>query len=141
MIRRILVPVDGSCHAEAALAAGIEIAEGLKAELEILCVGHFFPGFIGQMPAAGMAVEELEQETEREAQEIVAAALKRVPESITVHSKAVIGHPVTLILEEIEKGKCDLVIMGRRGRSGVAAFFLGSVSQAVMHKSTVPVMV
>ncbi|MCQ2363854.1 MAG: universal stress protein, partial [Acidaminococcaceae bacterium] len=39
-----------------------------------------------------------------------------------------------------DKG-CDLIVIGSRGLSGFAEFFLGSVSSEVAQLSTVPVLI
>ncbi|CAL9334049.1 Universal stress protein [Nocardiopsis dassonvillei] len=47
--------------------------------------------------------------------------------------------PEAALLAEAEKS--DLVVVGSRGRGGIRGLFLGSVSQAVLHGSPVPVVV
>ncbi|MDT0328426.1 universal stress protein [Nocardiopsis lambiniae] len=47
--------------------------------------------------------------------------------------------PVEALAAEGEKS--DMVVVGSRGRGGIRGLFLGSVSQGVLHRSTVPVVV
>ena len=61
-----------------------------------------------------------------------------------VQSKKVIraGHPVEEIIEEAEKSKADLIVMGSHGKSAVKAAVLGSVTYGVIHKETkAPVLI
>lgn len=54
----------------------------------------------------------------------------------------VISFSGTAIMEGVKsKNKIDLIIMGSRGRSGLKEKLLGSVSNYVLHKSKIPVLV
>lgn len=58
-----------------------------------------------------------------------------------VESKHLIGLPGEAILSEAKANGCDLIVMGRRGLSPLKELFVGSVSNLVMHRATVPVMI
>jgi nucleotide-binding universal stress UspA family protein len=50
--------------------------------------------------------------------------------------------PAYHILEEAEKNLCDLIIMGSKGQSNVAAMFLGSTTEKLLkHDKQVPVLI
>ncbi|WGV23857.1 universal stress protein [Halotia branconii] len=51
-----------------------------------------------------------------------------------------VGDPSRLICEMARTWKADLIIMGRRGRSGLSEFFLGSVSNYVLHNAPCSVL-
>lgn len=51
------------------------------------------------------------------------------------------GNPAKLILSKAKKEKCDAIVMGSRGLSGIAEFFLGSVSTKVAQYSSIPVFI
>lgn len=51
------------------------------------------------------------------------------------------GPPGTAILQEASEAEADLIVMGSRGRGGVTRFLLGSVSHAVLHRATCPVLI
>ena len=44
------------------------------------------------------------------------------------------GHPARVIREEAETLRADLVILGKRGRSGIEELMLGSVAESMMHR-------
>lgn len=44
------------------------------------------------------------------------------------------GHPARVIREEAEALRADLVILGKRGRSGIEELMLGSVAESMMHR-------
>ena len=45
------------------------------------------------------------------------------------------------VLEQIERGRHDLVVLGSRGRGTVRSALLGSVSHYVLHRSAIPVLI
>lgn len=52
----------------------------------------------------------------------------------------VIGLTADSILAEAKQGEYDLIVMGRRGLSPLKELLLGSVSQAVLHRASTPVL-
>jgi nucleotide-binding universal stress UspA family protein len=57
------------------------------------------------------------------------------------HGTAALGTPAEVILREASARRVDLIMIGSRGRQGVARFVLGSVSHAVLHQMPCPVLV
>jgi len=51
------------------------------------------------------------------------------------------GSPVTKIIEAAKDEKVDLIVVGNKNHSGFHKFFLGSISNDVISKSEVPVLV
>jgi nucleotide-binding universal stress UspA family protein len=50
------------------------------------------------------------------------------------------GDAATEIIAAAQTTKADLIVLGRRGLSGIAELFLGSVSQKVLHQARVDVL-
>ena len=50
------------------------------------------------------------------------------------------GSPAKVILEEAEKLKASMIVMGTHGHSLLGELVLGSVALKVIHKSTIPVL-
>ena len=57
-------------------------------------------------------------------------------EKIVLHTSTAEG-----IIETAEDMKCDLIVMGSRGRSDIEGLLLGSVTHKVLTLATVPVLV
>ncbi|MEM1903613.1 MAG: universal stress protein, partial [Pyrobaculum sp.] len=51
------------------------------------------------------------------------------------------GNPPTEILNYAEEREVDLIVMGSRGLSAIQRLVLGSVSQTVVSRARVPVLV
>lgn len=119
---RLLVAVDATEPARTATRLAAEIASAMKAHLAVLHVD----------PMAGR--EPSPQGLERAAQETI-ATLGLKPEIL--HRA---GDPVEEILAATRSYRCDLLVMGSRGRSKLAGVLLGSVSQEVITRATCPVL-
>jgi nucleotide-binding universal stress UspA family protein len=139
MFHNILVAVDGSRHADQALAHAIDLAESQHARLTLITA-------VTELPAttyltAGGVTGTLIEETRAEAQAILCRARDRVPRDVPV-TTLLTEQPIRLaLIREIKKGSHDLVVMGSRGRGAVRATLLGSVSHYILHHSPIPVLI
>jgi nucleotide-binding universal stress UspA family protein len=138
MFHSILVAVDGSRPATKALEQAIDLAEHTGARLTLISVAAMpWQATIGPVAAPTLTETELEQQ----AVEVADRAESLVPEGIPVSTVIRSGPPARAILERIEAGEHDLVIMGSRGRRATRSLLLGSVSRAVLDHSPVPVLI
>lgn len=145
MFTRILVAVDGSAHAERALAEAVDLAKLNGAALTVMAVvpdpspwllGGGWGGY-----APPVTLDELSQEAEGQYRAMLDDAIKDVPGEVAVDTVLVHGEPASAILGQIAAGDHDLVVMGSRGRGEVRSLLLGSVSHDVLQTSHVPVLV
>jgi nucleotide-binding universal stress UspA family protein len=132
MLHTIVVPLDGSELAEHALAYAEQIAAASSAQLILIRV---VPFDIIQPPEDDFAMVDESR-----------AYLKRVASGLTARGRAVStvtkwGRPEKCILEELENQRADLVVMGTHGRSAPGRWLYGSVADAVLRASPVPVVV
>ena len=68
-------------------------------------------------------------------------AKKAEENEVLVNAKYRVGDPKTAICKEAEEINADLIIMGRRGLSGIREFLMGSVSYHVVRNIKCSVMV
>ncbi|HUO70538.1 MAG TPA: universal stress protein [Solirubrobacteraceae bacterium] len=140
MFRNILVAVDGSRHAERALAEAIDIAASGNGRLTILTSIPRPPSW-ANTPATVAACQPLATELERESTDIIRNAIDHVPDSVPV-TKILTHEPIrTALMSRIKSADHDLLVMGSRGRGAVSASLLGSVSHYALHHSPIPVLV
>lgn len=138
MYKKILVPVDGSEGGWKALAAAKEVAEAGKAELVVMTVVQVFAGAsIMPIPVESGKINE---ELGNIANDILAQAKEKVG-GLKAEFVAAPGRPSKVIVETAKKSGADLVVIGSRGLSGLAEFFLGSVSSEVAQLSPVSVLI
>src|SRR4051794_10315751 len=140
MFRSILVAVDGSPDSDRALSHAIDLAECANARLTIFSAVPAPPAFTYATPGASALAEILDKARE-ETETIVRSALERVPDSVSV-TGVVKDAPVRpALIEQVESGGHDMVVVGSRGRGAVGSMLLGSVSQHVLHNTRVPVLI
>lgn len=125
MFRRILVPLDGSALAEAALGMATLLADPAGAEIRLLTVRP------ADDPDRAEAVAHLER-----ARSDLAA---RWPGPVSTHVLA--GTAVAGIEAETVTWDADLVAMTTHGRGGLARAWLGSVADRFIRAADRPVLV
>jgi nucleotide-binding universal stress UspA family protein len=137
MFRSILVAVDGSPAATAALMQAIDLARAEGARLTLISVAA---PVRWQVAAAPYVPLPREDELEREARETLDRAEALVPEGVPVSTALRRGRVAEEILKRVETGEHDLVVIGSRGLGRAGSLLLGSVSRAVLAGSPVPVL-
>lgn len=135
---KILVPIDGSPLSLAALRHAIALVrDGLRAELVLANVqppASLYEWMRSPDPdALGHIAEAAGQHALETAESLLRDA------GLDATELLVTGDPAHALLELIESEGCDAVIMGSHGSSGLLSAFQGSVSQAMLHSSPVPV--
>ena len=139
MFKNILVPTDASVSAQRALRIAIDLAKGFGTRIVLLHV-VYTPEALGYTLSNGITVPQ--EEIGIYGREALTAALDEIDTgNVLLEKKHKPGHPAAAILEEIESGKFDLVVMGSRGYGAIAGSLLGSVSQHVLSKAECPVMI
>ena len=139
-VQTVLVPLDGSDNSFRALDAAISLAKGLGAKITAIYSVSIFPSIETQV----VDPIKCQIEERKYAEQVLAKAEKLSKENNVYFTKIVdYGTPGYTIVKFIKNksNKIDLVVIGSRGRSSIKEVFLGSVSNYVLHKSPVPVMI
>lgn len=140
MFRNILVAIDGSPDAEEALLQAIDLAECEHTRLTVFSAVPTPPP-TAYASVSGGVVANLIRDAEANTASLLRAAVERVPNNVSVQT-VMKSEPVRpALLEQIEAGGHDLLIMGSRGRGAVRSVLLGSVSHYVLHHSPIPVLI
>lgn len=86
------------------------------------------------------ALDERREAADRTADRILAKARDRADDhGVTLKTATEYGHPPEEISDYAANHGIDRIVMGSHGRSGLSRLLLGSISEAVMRRSTVPV--
>jgi nucleotide-binding universal stress UspA family protein len=135
--RNILIPTDGSADAQAAIAAGLEMARRLNADVTIISIIDVRALISIHQ---GIGVPDQHSYQQRAADAAVEDVLKAARE-MGVRATVIVrrGNPADDIIEESRRH--DLIVMGTKGRTGVAHLFLGSVAEKVVRFAACPVLV
>ncbi|MDI6701971.1 universal stress protein [Methanothermobacter wolfeii] len=141
MYSKILLPTDGSKHANKAAEHAIWIAR--KSGAEIIALTVMETSSLVGLPADDLIVR-LKEMLEEEASRSLEAVKKLVEESgagVEITLRTDEGSPADAILRTIEKEEVDLVVMGTSGKHGLDRFLLGSVAEKVVRSAGCPVLV
>ena len=138
--QRIVVGIDGSPGADAALRWAYDEASLRGADLEAVVAWDFIAkwavGFNPEWPEdADHLAADATTVGDRAVNQLLGGAAR--PSWLTVH--AVQGSPAYVLTEQARQA--DLLVVGARGRGGFAKLRLGSVSSACLHHATCPITV
>ena len=142
----IVVGVDGSESSLAAFRWAAEEARVRDARVVAVSAWTFLPpaplaepGMV-PMPAVDLP-GQLDAERAVAEEELETAVREAFPEGppVEMETKLVEGDPADVL--EAQAEQADLLVVGSRGRSGIAAALLGSVSRHVVDHAACPVVV
>ena len=139
---KILVPVDGSKHAEEALYTAIEMLKSKGGELFVLTVVPSFEAFDLELSASSR--DKLKQDFEAKGGKVVNRSCDiATGEGVKVHCKAEVSatNVPDAIVAFAEKEGVDLVVIGSRGLSPASRFRMGSVASKVVRHAPCSVYV
>ncbi len=140
-MKRILIPVDFSPCTEAVTRLGADLARAFGAELFLLHVAAPEPEFITYEPGPASVREAVAREISAEHRKLHDLDRALEAQGLKVTSLLIQGYTAEKILQEIDRLKIDLVVMGSHGHGALYHLLLGSVSEGVLRKSPVPVLV
>ncbi len=138
MYKKILVPLDGEAGAEVALPVAVDLAKSDGTVIRLVYVAPTPSAIV----AEGRVIAYADQESDR-LQHLGMVYLREAAHQLAglpVEYAVRFGEPAEEILEEAREFGADLVVMATHGRSGVARLMLGSVAEAVLRRSEVPVV-
>ncbi|MDY6775639.1 MAG: universal stress protein [Halobacteria archaeon] len=125
MIQRVLIGVDGSDCARRAAKYGFEIARNYDAVAEVVHVhssGH----------------EEEGRQILKDATQIVSEF--GMEDDVEIQAYLLEGSPAKTVLRQTKKNGIDLIVMGRQGRTGLEERLLGSITERVLRRTSLPVL-
>jgi nucleotide-binding universal stress UspA family protein len=136
MIKRLLVPVDGSKSSENAVRYACSIAEKFGSELLLLTVVP--PPIILGVEAGIIDYRPLEESGKK-----VLENMRKIADSLGIRSSVRLetGQIADTIINVAKEESVDLIVIGSRGLSRAKRFLLGSVSNSVSHHASCPVLI
>lgn len=130
-IRRILVPLDGSAFAEAAVRPAMAAALATGAEVTLLRV--IPPGYVPSFFHATLPYSP---------EEYLESLREALPTELGAVETRVVRdpEPALAIIEEAEESGYDLVAMATHGQGGPRSMLLGSTADRVLHGTRCPLL-
>ncbi len=128
---KILVAVDGSSNSLRAVKFAVNLVKDLRSKSSITLINvhdddplNLVKRYVGRQVVKDYLIEMSQKELK--------SALKMLDQSQVKHNCVIeLGHIPTMICKIAKAEKCDLIILGAKGRSSVSDIILGSVSQRV----------
>ncbi|MGQ9497036.1 MAG: universal stress protein [Desulfotomaculales bacterium] len=147
MVRKVLVPTDGSPTALRAAAYAAALKK-LVPEMEITVltvhtvprdlIGRKLYWMAAERPVTGEVIEELFAEERERVLKTTADVFREAGVEVRVDHRT--GDAAEVIAEYARENGFDLIVMGTRGASEVSNLLIGSVSYKVLHLAHCPVV-
>ena len=139
--QHILLAVDDSPISYAAVEHTLGLAKLSQSRVTIVSVVSVDP-FVGVdfyqiAPAVTDYFMQAEQSAKLRLEDITQSFIR---DGIEVQSKIYHGEAAAGILFVADEVAVDLIVMGSHGRTGMKKFLLGSVAQAILTQSHIPVL-
>jgi len=137
-LNHILVPVDFSKGAPAAVAAALEFAVKNSTKITLLHVlPVLYPGHLQPIFAYERQQKALEVESEKKLLELAGT----IASQINVETAMKGGAPWKTIVDFAGTHRVDLIVMPTHGRSGLDHVLLGSVAERVVQHAPCNVLI
>lgn len=140
LLKKILVPLDGSLVGETAIPHAEALAQKLGAELVLFHVVEPAPSLPTDNVSSAYRVRD------KKVEKAAFAYIDRVDKSLRkkglITSGVVLaGYPADEIINYAEANAIDLIAMSTHGRSGVGRWAIGSVTDKILYSGDIPVLV
>ncbi len=139
-IRTIVVGVDGSEHAAKAVEWAVRMAKGMGSEVvAVYAVDNpvtFGEAFVAVTPP------QFDPAWRAEVENLFENVWCKPLRDAAVRYRPIMrdGRPATVVADVADEVDADVIVLGRRGRGGMAELVLGSVSHELVLHSARPVL-
>jgi nucleotide-binding universal stress UspA family protein len=142
---KFLLALDGEEDHESGVEKAVVLAKRIKVELHLLTVIETLLTLSGSEAATGMllpsatsAMLEIVEEDALERLEEKASVWRS--EGLSVTTDVHRGDPVQWIIKDANIHKCDLIVLGTHGKSGINAFWSGSSAPRIPGLTKIPLL-
>ncbi len=143
--RSLLLPLDGDSEHEQGLPASVELTHACGAILHLAVVIPSFVDLSGESAVTSRflpgTMSRILEMSVKDAGEYLDAHLKKLKDSgIEARAHVLRGDPASIIDETAMALQADLIVLATHGKSGMEAFWEGSVANKVSSRSRVPIL-
>jgi nucleotide-binding universal stress UspA family protein len=150
VLKRILLPLDGSAVAEQMIAPASRLGELMGADFTLLRVIRPLKAFgfplqgseLGQEAESILSrTQEVQADLNKEARQYLDSVARKFDRTTPTFKKVVEeDQPAMAILRQAEAQSADLIALETHGRRGLARMMLGSVANKVVRGASIPVL-
>jgi nucleotide-binding universal stress UspA family protein len=147
MFQKILVAIDDSDSSRSVFDRSLVLAKANRSELMLIhvltMINDFYPGdtFIG-IPASAMRIyaDQLELREQAGIEKLQRLESAAIAAGVMTELTQTIGDPGKTICETAKDWNANLIVIGRRGLSGLSELLMGSTSSYVLHHAPCDVL-
>jgi nucleotide-binding universal stress UspA family protein len=144
-MRKIVVGVDLSPHAELAAAHAVELARLDRAELALVLCDLIPETPVGLAPsvvaAANAYSHRLVARLDEDRRRLDELAAKLADRGVRINAQVVDGYPDEQLPRIAQELGAELIVVGSHGRTGIKRFLIGSVAERVVRIADTSVLV
>jgi nucleotide-binding universal stress UspA family protein len=145
-MKKVLIAIDFSDVTPRVLEYAKTIAKSCNSEVRLIHVVPldvdfvaYSPGGIPPIHAMGSTATERDLRIETERLAMLMEQLKR--EGVNTCATVLEGPVVPTIVDEAKEWAADMAVMGSHGHSALYELFVGSITEGVLRRATMPVMI
>lgn len=132
--KKIIVAYDGSESSNKALALAADLSKSIAGELLLVSVA--------ERPSDLFTFKQLERDREENSKAIIKAGEKQASSFGSAIKPVLLkGDPADEIIRFAQEEKASVIVVGTRSLAGLQRLMLGSVAQALVTNSPIPVLV
>jgi nucleotide-binding universal stress UspA family protein len=143
VVKKILVPLDGSALAECSLQ-NLKIVTAGESPAEVILlkvVEPINPSDAHIWAQAGYMFADLMNRKKDDASAYLSHIVETLAKTgISARAEVVSGMPAESILDFADKNNVDLILISTHGRSGISRWAFGSVADRVVSHAKIPVL-
>jgi nucleotide-binding universal stress UspA family protein len=138
--KRICCAIDFSSPSRVAMEKAADLAKRLRSDLTLL---HVDEAAVALSDEGDISAPALLEEAAREIRPKIDSWQRQAEELVggPVRTSVTAGSAADQILRFLREGSFDLLVMGTHGRTGLAHFVVGSVTEEVQRRAEIPVLV
>jgi nucleotide-binding universal stress UspA family protein len=146
-INRVLVPLDGSRHADETVRFLLRLPLPQHTEVTLVAVAESFAEWLAEAPTMDMEanlqiISELQKSEEESAKRLTEDARTQFRKAGYMVSTTVArGDPSQQILQTAAQRNVDFIALGSQGLTGIRSFLLGSVAQRIVRYAGCSVLI
>ena len=140
-MKNILALVDFSAITDAVIEAAATTARALGAHIWLLNVAPREPDFLGVQVKPKVVTDPIPEDVQERYDNLMEHAKSLEQRGIAVTPRLIRGNRVDVVLDEADRIRADLIVVGTHGRGALYRTMMGSVSEGVFRKANCPLLV
>lgn len=142
VLKKIMVPTDGSDTSKEAMLYAVELAKSFKSTITLMMVADDrYLDWMGPAYFSNDMLEEIETNSIESAKKSLEEFWPNPTDnSYQIKTVVVKGNPVDEIINYAKTEEVDMIVMGTHGRTGVSHMMLGSVAEKIVRLARCPVL-